>query len=358
MINAGPNGIHSYCHDGNGNVMALVNSSDGVSSAEFDYSPFGQTLRATGPMALNNPLGFSGQYRDNVTRHILYLYRSYNPDTGGWECRDPIAESGGPALYGFLRNHPMNSVDVLGFYEEDGHFYATYMGAVAAGYSRDNAFQLAFYSQLPDEVAFLSAFDTVGGHVHSRLYDEQWLKDVQQLLHSLHGGDVAKRRGCLANLLKDPSLAIWERGLLVHAFGDSYAHTYQAGRAHKDFAYRYPYGHASTGDGGHAPDIIANRPKLFQQYSRHLFDALNTGSGDIKKLRPLLQTAERLPKNELLRYEWMRRLAERRFGYNFSYQPELGILNDNNNPTKFDQSLHIPTRDEVRKLLDKIKCCK
>jgi RHS repeat-associated protein len=114
MIGAGTNGTHLYCHDGNGNVMALVSATNGVSSAEYDYTPFGQLPRATGPMALINTFGFSGQYRDNVTRRILYLYRSYNPDTGTWESRDLIEEQGGMNLYGFVDNNAINKSDSLG----------------------------------------------------------------------------------------------------------------------------------------------------------------------------------------------------------------------------------------------------
>src|SRR5208283_3482296 len=38
-------------YDGNGNVMALVNAANGTISAEYDYGPFGEAARATGPMA-------------------------------------------------------------------------------------------------------------------------------------------------------------------------------------------------------------------------------------------------------------------------------------------------------------------
>jgi hypothetical protein len=37
--------------DGNGNVSALINASNGVTVANYDYGPFGEVIRATGPMA-------------------------------------------------------------------------------------------------------------------------------------------------------------------------------------------------------------------------------------------------------------------------------------------------------------------
>jgi hypothetical protein len=41
-------------YNGNGAVMGLVNSSDGSVVAEYEYSPAGVTLKATGPLAKAN----------------------------------------------------------------------------------------------------------------------------------------------------------------------------------------------------------------------------------------------------------------------------------------------------------------
>jgi RHS repeat-associated protein len=46
-----------------------------------------------------------------------YTYRWYDPVTGRWPSRDPIEESGGLNLYGFLLNRPIVSVDYLGHEE-------------------------------------------------------------------------------------------------------------------------------------------------------------------------------------------------------------------------------------------------
>lgn len=42
------------------------------------------------------------------------LLAYYNPATGTWLSRDPIAERGGLNLYGFVANDPVNHVDYLG----------------------------------------------------------------------------------------------------------------------------------------------------------------------------------------------------------------------------------------------------
>jgi RHS repeat-associated protein len=43
-----------------------------------------------------------------------YGYRYYDPNTGRWPSRDPIAEEGGINLYGFVGNDGVNWVDLLG----------------------------------------------------------------------------------------------------------------------------------------------------------------------------------------------------------------------------------------------------
>jgi hypothetical protein len=49
-----------------------------------------------------------------MTGLVLYELRVYNPRTGRWLSRDPISESGGFNLYGFLENNVVNAVDAIG----------------------------------------------------------------------------------------------------------------------------------------------------------------------------------------------------------------------------------------------------
>jgi hypothetical protein len=46
-----------------------------------------------------------------------YGYRWFDPVTGRWPSRDPIEESGGINVYGFIQNSPMIKVDVIGLKE-------------------------------------------------------------------------------------------------------------------------------------------------------------------------------------------------------------------------------------------------
>ena len=102
------------CYDGNGNVKALVNANDGSVSANYDYGPFGELLRSTGPKAKANPFRFSTKYQDNESDLVYYGYRSYNPSAGRWLSRDPIGERGGVNPYAFVGNRPASRWDRLG----------------------------------------------------------------------------------------------------------------------------------------------------------------------------------------------------------------------------------------------------
>jgi len=113
LINAGGN-TYQVGYDGNQNVSVLVKASDGSVSASYDYDPFGQTVKAVGQYASQNPFRFSGQYVDAETGLIYYGYRYYNPQTGRWINKDPIEEAGGVNQYGFVLNAPVDHVDALG----------------------------------------------------------------------------------------------------------------------------------------------------------------------------------------------------------------------------------------------------
>jgi len=102
-------------------IMQLLSQDD--SEAELlpsfkracgEYGPFGELLRATGPMAKLNPFRFSTKYQDDETDLLYYGYRYYNASTGRWLNRDPIEELGGVNLYGFVANNPVNQIDILG----------------------------------------------------------------------------------------------------------------------------------------------------------------------------------------------------------------------------------------------------
>ena len=112
--NQGTGANHLVCQDGNGNVRKLINSSTFAISASYDYGPFGELLRASGPEAKANRYRFSTKPQDPVTGLLYYTNRWYDSTNGRWPSRDPIEENGGMNLYGFVRNNGVNRSDVLG----------------------------------------------------------------------------------------------------------------------------------------------------------------------------------------------------------------------------------------------------
>lgn len=106
----------SVAYDGNGNVINLYDQSDSSVAATYEYSPFGKLLRSTGTFARVNPIRFSTKYQDEESSLVYYGYRYYDAELGRWLSRDPLGESGGVNLYGFVGNNPTRYVDALGLF--------------------------------------------------------------------------------------------------------------------------------------------------------------------------------------------------------------------------------------------------
>jgi RHS repeat-associated protein len=105
--------VHQYTYDGNGNVSELVNT-DGTIAAHYEYDPYGNTIKADGAIAQDNPFRFSSKYYEVETGLYYYGYRYYSPMLGRWLSKDPYKENGGLNLYQFVFNRPISAVDSLG----------------------------------------------------------------------------------------------------------------------------------------------------------------------------------------------------------------------------------------------------
>jgi len=154
-----------FVYDGNGNVTGLVDT-NGVTVAEYEYSPFGETLKATGNIGLENKFRFSTKYTDSETGLLSYGYRYYYPTIGRWIGRDPIQEEGGENLYVFCGNEPMNKFDVNGLY------LVAIDGTGSADWSRFNlktdkfnSHVANFYKDYKGHGRFWEGPNTVGGGV-------------------------------------------------------------------------------------------------------------------------------------------------------------------------------------------------
>jgi RHS repeat-associated protein len=101
-------------YDGNGNVTGLIDASTGTSSGQFEYGPFGETIRLTPNSNNQSPFRFSTKYTDDESDFLYYGFRYYNPSSGRWLSRDPSEELGGLDLYAFADNSAVNAIDNSG----------------------------------------------------------------------------------------------------------------------------------------------------------------------------------------------------------------------------------------------------
>jgi RHS repeat-associated protein len=286
MLDDSTGASYYYDYDGNGNVLGLVNANDGTTAAQYDYDPFLGVLRANGLIAKANPFLGSTKFYDWDTELYNFGHRPYKPATGTWLSREPLGEAASCNVMNYVGNDGVNSYDVLGLYGPAGHYYTTYLVARAAGLSPDQAFRLAYWSQYPD---LNKGYNAIGRITNP---SDVGLSDVQELLHSLTGGDAAKLRNYLNCLIKHGDLSsddINALGILIHPYGDTYAHAYPDPNQWlgtprqripnpywyrgKETLYQSPIGHFLA---GHNPDYIASDPMKYGNYIDQLYSALQS----------------------------------------------------------------------------------
>lgn len=103
-------------YDGNGNIASLLNGDSGTLATVYEYNGFGESLRVQSfdTVIADNPYRFSTKFTDVETGLVDYGRRFYDPRNGRFVGRDPVEETGGLNLYGFVRNNPINRWDYIG----------------------------------------------------------------------------------------------------------------------------------------------------------------------------------------------------------------------------------------------------
>ena len=115
LLMANTSGTNCFAtYDGNGNITALINTTDKSLAARYEYSPYGELLRATGLLAHRTPFRFSTKYWDDESGLIYFGYRYYNAALGRWISKDTSGEKNGANLYTLLYNCPVMHFDTLG----------------------------------------------------------------------------------------------------------------------------------------------------------------------------------------------------------------------------------------------------
>jgi RHS repeat-associated protein len=112
VTNNGSNYFTTY--DGNGNITGLIDATTKVTTARYEYSPFGELIRVSGQAANYNPFRFSTKLCDSESGLVYYGYRYYNPTLGRWLGRDSLSEQGGINLIAFCGNNPLVNIDTDG----------------------------------------------------------------------------------------------------------------------------------------------------------------------------------------------------------------------------------------------------
>jgi RHS repeat-associated protein len=107
-------GTYFYCYDGNGNVAALVAGTNGTIAAQYEFGPFAEVTRSSGPFAKSNPFRFSTKFQDDESDLLYYGYRYFNSGVGRWLSRDLIEETGGKNLSATCKNDLLNQIDATG----------------------------------------------------------------------------------------------------------------------------------------------------------------------------------------------------------------------------------------------------
>jgi RHS repeat-associated protein len=120
-----PSGHFNPLYDGQGDIIALVNSSGKVERT-FRYGPYGENVKSEGTQTIPYPFGYKGGYRmpggnkgeGNVTNGLYhYGERYYDPTTGRWTQQDPTSHLGSATqgdLFSFAGSDPINLADPSG----------------------------------------------------------------------------------------------------------------------------------------------------------------------------------------------------------------------------------------------------
>jgi RHS repeat-associated protein len=100
-----------YTKDHLGSIREVMGANGTVvSSSRYDAWGARTTVGAQDAASF----GFTGHLEHKELGLVFTLYRAYDPATGRWLSRDPIGETGGINLYGYVSNNPVNLWDLLG----------------------------------------------------------------------------------------------------------------------------------------------------------------------------------------------------------------------------------------------------
>jgi len=119
---ANPTVHNYYLADGNGNITYMLDGSQGM-VASYRYDPFGNTISKSGTLADDNVYRLSSKELLLNSGMYYFGFRFYDPSLQRWINRDPIGESAGRNLYGFIGNDPIYRTDSWGLCKNGFSFF-------------------------------------------------------------------------------------------------------------------------------------------------------------------------------------------------------------------------------------------
>ena len=109
-----------------GSPRLVVNALTGDVAQQMEYDAYGGVTLDTNPGF--QPFGFAGGIYDPVTKLVRFGSRDYDPWTGRWTCKDPRGLAGGPNVYAYVDNDPVNRID------PDGELWYDKLSDMLAGF--------------------------------------------------------------------------------------------------------------------------------------------------------------------------------------------------------------------------------
>ncbi len=100
--------IYAPLHDFRGNIIALL-ASDGRIAEQYDIDAFGTRQLSASSL---NPWRFCSKRSEEG--FVFFGLRFYDPSLKRWLTPDPSGFADGPNLYAYVRNSPLNRLDLFG----------------------------------------------------------------------------------------------------------------------------------------------------------------------------------------------------------------------------------------------------
>ena len=108
-----------YVLNQQGDVIRIINGSNGATVAEYQYDAWGNILEASGDLAYVNPIRYRGYYYDSETGFYYLQSRYYDPVTGRFINADSFASTGqgflGYNMFAYCNNNPIVFADSTGY---------------------------------------------------------------------------------------------------------------------------------------------------------------------------------------------------------------------------------------------------